>query len=365
MSDQAAPLAASRRDLILDVLARTGAVRVSQLVTEFGVAAVTLRRDLQQLEEEGLLIRVHGGAVAPPGGVAARRPSADPAASTTVGVLVPSLDFYWPQVVRSIEQAGRGRGVAMLLRGTSYDLQDERPVLERMVENEGVSGLVVVPNTDTEYAQDVVDWLTGSGVPFVLAERDAVRRPDGTPVESVTTDHALGALLAARHLAQLGHRKVGLLISRTSPTSRKIIAGWTAACRELGLTPAEHVERILPDRASPGFSRGIDDMLDAVLKAGVTALLVHSDREAIAIVDLALSRGLTVPGDLSVVAYDDEFAELSTPALTGVAPPRAALGRAALDLLLSRMADPSRPVHRLTLSPALNVRASTGAPAGR
>jgi DNA-binding LacI/PurR family transcriptional regulator len=351
MTEQNAPLAASRRDLILDLLARTGSVRVKQLQDEFGVAPVTLRRDLQQLEKEGLLVRVHGGAVPPAGGMAHR---ALPPTST-IGVLVPSLDFYWPQVVRSLEEAAREKGMSVLLRGTSYELQDERPALTRMLEQQEL--------TDTEFAPDVIDWLTGSGVPFVLAERDAVRRPTGEPVESVTTDHALGAVLAARHLAQLGHRKVGLLISRNSPTSRKIIAGWTNACRELGLTPAEHVERILPDRSDPGFSTAVDGVLDAVLAAGVTALLVHSDREAMAIVDLALAKGLSVPGDLSLIAYDDEFAELFTPALTGVAPPRAAIGRAALDLLLARIADPDRPAHRVMLSPALNVRASTAPPA--
>lgn len=363
MTDQTVPLAASRRDLILDVLSRTGSVRVSQLTEEFGVAAVTLRRDLQQMESEGLLVRVHGGAVAPPGGIAPRSKGHEiTSAGGRIGVLVPSLDFYWPAVVRAMEQDARSRGMSLLLRGTSYDLQDERPVLERMLEADDVAGLVVAPNTDTEYALDVVSWLDASGIPFVLVERDAVHRLDGAPVEAVATDHALGAVLAARHLAQLGHRRVGLLISRNSPTSRKIIAGWSAACRELELTPSEHVERVLPDRSSPRFSAAVDGVLDAVLSAGVTALLVHSDREAMAIVDLALARGLDVPGDLSVIAYDDEFAELFTPALTAVAPPRKALGRAALDLLLARVADPDRPVHRVTLSPALNVRASTGPP---
>ncbi|WP_029150788.1 substrate-binding domain-containing protein [Microbacterium indicum] len=357
--DPSGPLGASRRDRILDALARDGEVRVSQLAADLGAAAVTLRRDLQQLEADGLLTRVHGGAVPPAGGVAARPATRG---SGRIGVLVPSLDFYWPDIVRSIESAARDRGYAMLLRGTSYDMQDERPVLARMLEAGDVAGLVVAPNTDTEFAPDVIAWLEQSGVPFVLAEREAARRPLGTPLESVATDHALGAILAARHLAALGHRKVGLLISRSSPTSRKIIAGWTAACRELGLTPDDHVERILPDRGDAAFSRAVEAVLDAVLAAGVTALLVHSDREAMALVDLALARGLAVPGDLSVIAYDDEYAELFTPALTGVAPPRAAIGRAALDLLAARIADPARPVHRLTISPELNVRDSTGEP---
>ena len=277
-------------------------------------------------------------------------------------MLVPSLDFYWPNIVRAVEADAQKRGMSVLLRGASDELPDERPALRRMIEQTELAGLNVAPNTDTEFSPEVIDWLVASGVPFVLAERDAVSRPDGEPVESVTTDHALGAVLAARHLAQLGHRKVGLLISRNSPTSRKVIAGWTTACRELGLTPAEHVERVLPDRGDPKFSKTVDGVLDAVLTAGVTALLVHSDREAMAIVDLALARGLQVPGDLSVIAYDDEVAELFTPALTAVSPPRAGIGRAALDLLLARIAHPDRPAHRVILNPSLHVRDSTAPP---
>ena len=52
-----------------------------------------------------------------------------------------------------------------------------------------------------------------------------------------------------------------------------------------------------------------------------------------AIIDLALNRGISVPDDLSIIAYDDEVAQLFTPALTAVSPPRAAVGEAAVDLL--------------------------------
>ncbi|PTL71847.1 hypothetical protein C1I63_02625 [Rathayibacter caricis DSM 15933] len=66
MSDQTLPrpLAAERRAHILTTLASEGAVRISQLTEALGVATVTLRRDLVDMEREGLLSRVHGGAVA-------------------------------------------------------------------------------------------------------------------------------------------------------------------------------------------------------------------------------------------------------------------------------------------------------------
>ncbi|MCI0998393.1 substrate-binding domain-containing protein, partial [Pseudomonas corrugata] len=90
----------------------------------------------------------------------------------------------------------------------------------------------------------VVQWLDAAGIPSVFVERDAVVLPDRAPVENVTTDHALGAVLAARHLASLGHRRIGLILSRESPTGRKILTGWATACDELGLAPDDHFESL-------------------------------------------------------------------------------------------------------------------------
>lgn len=354
-------LAAERRAHILATMQRDGAVRISQLTEELGAAAVTLRRDLAQLEQEGLLVRVHGGAIAASGQQPAT-PAPVAADAGSIAVLVPSLNYYWPGVVRGMESAARRHGLRLQLRGASYELQDERPVLERLVRSGDVRGLIVAPNTDTPHAQDVIQWLAGCGTPSVLVERDGIVQPEGVPAESVTTDHALGAVLAARHLAALGHRKVGLVLSRNSPTSRKIAAGWAAACDELGLTPAEHIESTLPDRGSAEFSAAVDATLDQALGTGVTALLVHSDPEAMAFVDLAFNRGISVPEDLSIIAYDDEVAELFTPALTAIAPPRVSVGEAAVDLLSSRLAHPAQAARRVILNPRLRVRGSTAAP---
>ncbi len=368
MTDQNSPalLGAERRAHVLAALARDGVVRMAQLADELDVAPVTLRRDFAQMEKEGLLVRVHGGAVPPAGGVRPAAPDASRAQTTdAIAVLVPSLNYYWPGVIRGMEAEARRHGLRLVLRGASYELQDERPVLERLVDEHDVRGFIVAPNTDTPHAQDVVQWLAESGLPSVFVERDAVVLPDRLPVESAVTDHAFGAVLAARHLASLGHRKVGLILSRDSPTGRRIERGWEAACAELELLPSEHFEEYFPDRGGPNFTAAVDAAIDTALASGVTGLLIHSDPEAMAFIDIALNRGLAVPRDLSVVAYDDEVAQLFTPALTAVSPPRAAVGAAAVDLLARRLEDPTRPVHRVTLIPTLNVRQSTAAAPGQ
>jgi len=359
-SEPKALLAAERRAHVLAALQRDGIVKISQLTDDLGVAPVTLRRDLADMERAGLLHRVHGGAVATAD--EAEPTQQAPSVTATVAVLVPSLNFYWPGVVRGMEAEAEARGIRLVLRGASYELQDERPTLERLMATEHVDGLIIAPNTDSERAPEVVQWLRDAPVPSVLVERDAIAMPDGTPVETAVTDHALGAVLAARHLAALGHRKVGLVLSRFSPTSRKIERGWSEACEELGLTPADHFETTLPDRNSPEFSSVVVATLDSALSNGVTALLVHSDAEAMAFVDVALNRGIAIPGDLSVIAYDDEVAELFTPPLTAVSPPRHDIGVAAVDLIARRIAEPDRAVQRVILNPRLQVRGSTAPP---
>jgi DNA-binding LacI/PurR family transcriptional regulator len=68
--------------------------------------------------------------------------------------------------------------------------------------------------------------------------------------------------------------------------------------------------------------------------------------------------GIQIPGDLAVGTYDDELAALADPPLTGVAPPRRAVGAEAVELLVRRLQEPGRPGHHLRLHPVLNVRSS-------
>jgi DNA-binding LacI/PurR family transcriptional regulator len=373
LESQRSPLPAERQSHLLATLERDGVVRVADLTTELGVTPVTVRRDIARLEREGRLVRVHGGAVAAGGHDGARADetadlgavghptsSATPGPDAAIGVLVPSLDYYWPGVVRGMEAEARRHGLRIVLRGSSYDTADERPALRRLVEADEVRGIICAPRIDGTTVHDVAEWLWASDVPHVLVEREAARAPHRDALESVVSDHALGALMAVHHLADLGHRRVGLVLSRESPTSRKVAAGWRAACSDLGLTSAEHFERLAPDRNRPEFSGVVDEVVNTALGSGTTALLVHSDPEASAVAQRAMDRGLSVPGDLSIVAYDDEVANLFSPAMTAVRPPRDAVGHAAVDLLVKRLADPSRPVHRMAISPRLMVRESTG-----
>jgi DNA-binding LacI/PurR family transcriptional regulator len=366
-SDGRGPLQVERRAQLLDELQRQGTVRVSDLTERLGVAAVTIRRDIAQLAAEGLVRRVHGGVtvILPDEAgeeVAYTTTGAAGVGPRTIGMLVPSLDYYWPGVVRGAEEAAREYGHKVVLRGSSYESEDDRPQLERLVDGLGAEGLAIAPRLDTPTIDATLEWLAATGVPTVLVERDATVGPHHAVLESVTTDHALGAAIGTRHLLSLGHRRVGAVLSKGSPTSRHIQRGWHDAITEAGFAPADTVEVLLPGLRSAEWDKALDETLDRCLSTGTTALLVHADAEAMALVQRCEERHLSVPGDLSVVAYDDEVAGLFSPPLTAVRPPRRSIGRAAVDLVVARFADPGRPTHRVVISPSLRVRESTAPP---
>lgn len=368
-SENRGPLQVARRARLLEALQRDGVLRISELTDTLGAAAVTIRRDIAQLAAEGLVRRVHGGValILPEPAPAAedRATQANPAAVPTdrsIGMLVPSLSYYWPDVARGAEEAARELDMRTVLRGSSYETEDDRPQLVRLVERLGVHGLIVAPRMDAPTTEATIEWLADTRLPVVLLERTATVGPHRAVFESVVTDHALGAAMAVHHLASLGHRRIGVLTPQPNPTRPHVHRGWLNALEECGLDPAATVDAVVPDAHTPDWETAVDDALDRCLATRTTALLVHADPEAIALVQRCEERHLAVPGDLSVVAYDDEVAGLFSPPLTAVRPPRRSIGRAAVRLVADRLNDPERPTHRIVISPSLRIRESTAPP---
>jgi DNA-binding LacI/PurR family transcriptional regulator len=368
-SENRGPLQVARRQRLLEALQRDGALRVSDLTAALGAAAVTIRRDIAQLAAEGLVRRVHGGValISPEDAQSEQVPQSgtETFAGRTLGMLVPSLDYYWPDVARGAEETARDLDLRVVLRGSSYDTEDDLPHLTRLVERTGVDGLVIAPRMDAPTADRTIEWLASTGIPVVLLERTATVGPHQAVFESVVTDHALGAAMAVRHLTSLGHVKVGLVLAQHSPTRPHLRRGWLEAMTENGFDTSATVDTLMPDPRSPDWDASLDRVLDQCLATGTTALLVHADAQAVALVQHSEERHFAVPHDLSIVAYDDEVAGLSSPPLTAVRPPRRSIGRAAVRLVADRLIDPNLPAHRVVISPSLRVRESTAPPPTR
>lgn len=355
------PFGLSRREHIMDELRRTGSVRVRGLARELDVAELTIRRDIGRLADEGLVTRVHGGATLRSEldtTVPVR--SAPSAPRFRVGMVVPSLTYYWPQVIVGARAAATDQRVQLAMRGASYLVDDQRRQIASLVDGGGVHGLIVAPENSGPDGHAILEWLDTLRIPVVLIERRSPAALGLTRLEWVTTDHDFGGELALRHLAARGHRRVGIVTSAQSPTSAQLRRGWFRAVDELAVASLVDMSASLDNLASTARVDVLNALFDDVRRTGCTALMVHSDPQAVLVQQFAAERGWSVPDDLAILAYDDEIAADADPPLTALRPAKEHVGRRAVETMAARLAEGARrPIERLQIVPELRERGST------
>ncbi|WP_405988826.1 substrate-binding domain-containing protein [Streptomyces sp. NBC_00986] len=362
-----------RHERVLELVRERGSLRVAELAAELGVSAVTLRRDVEALAGQGRVHRLHGAVVWPGGAstVGVRAARQEPAASTrstasaegvVIGMIVPTTASIFADIVRGAREAVGAQGGRLVL-GVSGHVDTEDAVQAGHLLAGGAQGLLVAPSWSGGVPVGGQEqWLLDRGVPTVLVERSA---PPGNPaaaLDRVRTDRAHGAAVAVGHFAALGHRRITAVLQE-GPHAERILAGYESAVRSLGLDDARGAPSV---REHGDYDSSVDHLADAVRERGVTAALVHSDEDAIVLVPRLQARGIRVPDDLALIAYDDEVAPLADVPLTAVAPPRRGVGESAAKLLLERLAERGsgrRPAPRqhVELLPELKIRSSCGA----
>jgi DNA-binding LacI/PurR family transcriptional regulator len=203
-------------------------------------------------------------------------------------------------------------------------------------------------------------WLDRRGLPQVSVDQN---KRDGTP--SVNVDDRAGARAAAQHLVDLGHTSVGILTLSTpvggeatrNYPARERLLGWRDALDAAGIEPVVATSTFRPEGAATAVARELLSRPDRP-----TALLCFSDAFAIAALHAAESLGLSVPGDVSVVGYDDSpLAAGSRPPLTTVHQEVASKGQAAVAVLVALLGGDPTPTDVL-LPTTLVVRESTAPP---
>lgn len=353
-----------RRERLMEELRAHGAITVRDIAAKLGVSELTIRRDVNILAEEGLISRVHGGATLPSPLDKTTAAARHASHNYSIGMVVPSLDYYWPQVISGARAEADEQNLRILVRGSAYDAGDNRRQVQALLDTQNIDGLIMAPDMTGERGQELLRWLNALPIPVVLAER---RAPADTPahrLEWVATDHAFGAGMAVRHLWQEGHRRIGCLTDSSSPTSPHVVRGWRQALAALKIPLEGSVHEDSAKQENGERSVHFDHVLELCSKTGTSAMLVHSDTQAVAFVQHCADRGVSVPGDMAIVGYDDEVAYLAEPAISAVRPPKQYVGKVAVQLMAARLAEGrKRPVHRIDLNPELILReSSVGAP---
>jgi LacI family transcriptional regulator len=268
------------------------------------------------------------------------------AQTMAIGMVIPDFaNAAYAEIARGAEERASELGYILLL--ASGHMQDRLPMLEGRVD-----GLL--------YAIATSDARGPSRLPERIPSLLVNRREPGLGPSIVGNDEQC-AVVAVRHLVGLGHRRIAHIVAESSvDTGRRRTAGYATAMQEAGLpvspTPTGH--------AAFDEAGGYQATLELLrLDPRPTAIFVATARWALGALAACDELGLSVPADISIVAFSDlPIARYMHPALTTVQLPLVTMGRRAVEMLLERINGHEVEDAVVDDPPQLTVRASTGPP---
>ncbi|CAM5495215.1 LacI family DNA-binding transcriptional regulator [Leifsonia shinshuensis] len=328
----------------LDAIAQRAAVSLSTVSKVLngrpGVSAPTRARVEELLHDSGYARR---GALPERGGL--------------VELVVADLLSEWSvEIIRGVERITREAGFVLALSALGDHLEPGGDWISGVLSRKPVAVILQFSNLTAEHRQR----LRTRNIPFVVVDPAGDPPPD---VPAIGATNWAGGVTATRHLLDLGHERIAVVSGPPDlMCSRARVGGYQSALAEAGL-PAD------PALAGGGeFSRADGEregrrLLDRADRP--TAIVCGNDLQALGVMDAAFALGLDVPGDVSVVGFDDVApASWARPALTTVRQPLQEMAEVATRTAL-RLRDGDLENTRLELATSLVVRDSTAPPPTR
>jgi LacI family repressor for deo operon, udp, cdd, tsx, nupC, and nupG len=271
-----------------------------------------------------------------------------------VGLVTPELDNpIFPMFAQVIESALAQEGYTAVLCTHVFGGITEDEYVEMLLDRQ-VAGIIFVSgmHADTASDHDRYRKLVSRPLPIAFVNGFV----DGVDAPFVSCDDRAAGELGVRHLANLGHKRIGLISGpmRYSPVQRKV-AGYRAAMTTLLPKQDDLVELSL--FGVEGGQAAAERLLDR----GVTGILCGSDLMALGAIRAARARGLRVPEDVSVIGYDDSpLIAYTDPPLTTLRQPVTAMSHAAVQALVDTIHGNPTPNSEYVFRPELVFRGSTG-----
>jgi LacI family transcriptional regulator len=269
-----------------------------------------------------------------------------------IAFIVPDLaNPYFAAIVSAAEDVAQEHGYTLLVFNSHENSEREAICIQRAARR-WADGLLI-----SQTAEPQRSALDGLKTPFVAIDRV----PVDFPSPFCALDNFRAGQLAAQHLVALGHQSIAHLGGppHTRPAQERLL-GWQSVLDALEL-PTAFV-------AHSGISWGCDEGYAAMqhfltLSETPTAVFASNDRMAIGALRAIQERGMSVPGDVSLVGVDDiEISRFINPPLTTVRQPHEEMARAGIELLLRLMQDDPTETTQVLLQPELMIRQSTAAP---
>lgn len=263
---------------------------------------------------------------------------------------------FYLEVMKGVEAAAREAGYAVLMGNTEGNADREAGYFD-MLRDGHADGMILMTGTLPARHGSGGEWP--DDLPVVVA----LEMIEGSALPHVQIDNEGAAARAVAHLVALGHRRIAHIGGPAAEImAKRRRAGYRRAMAEAGLpVPAGYEEH--GDYLLRGGQEACRRLFS--LREPPTAIFAANDEMAFGAIHELRRLGKEVPGDVSVVGFDDIYlSEAFYPPLTTVSQPRAEIGREAMTLLLGILAGTDKPDSPVLMPTTLKIRETTAAPRG-
>lgn len=238
----------------------------------------------------------------------------------------------------------------MLLIANSRLPGKENAALSQMIDRE-VDGIILLSKN---HSSDHLQGLEQSGIPFVLIDQ----KLEGISAHRVRGDNFLSTINLMDYLYSIGHTRIAMASPSKYSTYRDRIRGFQMAMMDKGrqVGPGNLIE--LDEQMT--IQQAMGRLLDQPERP--TAIYIGQPSDLMAAVEAIHQHGLSIPEDIQIVTFDDEYAPLPGPYqnfFTSINQPAKTMGHLAADLLFQQMKDPDMQHQEVVLPGTLTVRKST------
>jgi GntR family transcriptional regulator of arabinose operon len=338
-------------DLIVNNILGTGEKIPSEneLADRFEISRHTVRQAIGEMTNEGWLYRVQGK-----GTYVNQNPDAAKQKPGTIAVMTTYLsDYIFPSIIRGIDSVLSENGYNIVLGCTNNQHGKENQILENFL-SQNIAGLIVeptksaLPNPNT----DLYKKIHENNIP-ILFMHGYYRELDYSYI--IENDEMAG-YIAAKHLIDLGHKKIGGIFKIDDIQGHLRFAGYQRALKENNIVASDSCV-VWYD--TDDITRKIDEQyLKGMLKQ-CSALICYNDEIAVKVMDLMRKVKIRIPEDMSLVGFDDsQLAVASETKLTSIAHPKEVLGIEAAKAMIQMICNKEKH-ENIVMQAELIIRNST------
>lgn len=272
--------------------------------------------------------------------------------SHCIGVITDDIATpFLPAMLKGIEQYAFSHGYSALVCNSGYERERQKAYLEMLAQRQ-VDGIIFAASFVYSYSEDFLD----PGLPIIYAYSHSPHEAKN----SVLSDDFHGTEEAIRYLTSLGHTRIGFINGPPDVIpSQNRFRGYKVALESNGI---EFDRQLIRCGEWEEPQSGYDAAMELLrLPDPPTAIFAANDVMAAGVIDAVHALGLDVPGDVSVIGYDDrDMARFLKPALTTVRLPMVEIGSAAARMVIECIEEGITLIDSVSVSCQLIVRESSG-----